>query len=82
MNDGHQRLTSLKPLYMWHEQHLRRGGRLFPTMCSLKWFIRQHRELLITLEVMVPGKGGRHTLVTPDFGNVVYDILFSDKGKH
>lgn len=77
MNDSYNtRLTSLRPLYEWHLHHLERGGVLFPTYASLKWFIRQHGDELVEAEVLLRGKGGRASLVTPDFGRVVYKLFF------
>ncbi len=80
MDDSfNQRLSSLRPLYEWHEHHLKRGGVLFPTFTSLKWFVRQHGDELEKAGVLLRGKGGRTNLVTLDFGKVVYTIFFSPK---
>lgn len=70
------KLSDLRPLYEWHEEHLRRGGVLFPSLASLRWFIRQHREELIDAGVLLTGVGGRVSLVTPKFGEVVYHSFF------
>ena len=69
-------LTKLRPLHKWHEQHVRYGGSVFPTYAALKWFVRQRREDLLASGVFIPGKGGRPNLVTPQFGDAVYKILF------
>ena len=47
------KLSKLRPLYEWHAHHMRRGGTLFPTYSSLKWFIRQHQNELINAGVLV-----------------------------
>ena len=70
------KLSKLRPLYDWHTHHMRRGGTLFPTYSSLKWFIRQHQNELINAGVLVVGASGRAKLVTPDFGREVYRTFF------
>ena len=70
------KLSDLRPLSEWHEEHIRRGGVLFPTYASLQWFIRQHRSELVDAGVLLTGTGGRVNLVTPEFGKVVYRSFF------
>jgi hypothetical protein len=69
-------LTELKPLYEWHECHALKGGVLFPTYSSLRWFVRQHGDELVDAKVLIRGKGGRPSLVTPDFGKVAHRLFF------
>ena len=73
-------LTMLKPLYEWYEYHERKGGVLFPTYSSLKWFVRQHGDQLVDAGVLLRGRGGRPSLVTPDFGKTVYNTFFRREG--
>jgi|TARA_B100001939_G_scaffold300599_1_gene276643 hypothetical protein len=75
-NEYDGKLSDLRPLYEWHQEHLNRGGVLFPTFGSLKWFIRQHRDELVNAGVLLIGVGGRVSLVTPKFGEVVYRNFF------
>ena len=69
-------LTRLKPLRDLYEYHERKGGVLFPTYSSLTWFVRQHGDQLVNAGVLLRGRGGRPSLVTPDFGKAVYDTFF------
>jgi len=73
-------LTMLKPLYEWYEYHERKGGVLFPTYSSLTWFVRQHGDQLVDAGVLLRGRGGRPSLVTPDFGKAVYNTFFRREG--
>ncbi|EED36562.1 hypothetical protein NOR51B_2514 [Luminiphilus syltensis NOR5-1B] len=73
--DTKNTLTRLIPLYRWHEMHVASGAAIFLTFASLQWFIRQNKEALVREEVMIPGRGGRVTLVTPLFGDACYRIL-------
>ena len=69
-------LTELKPLYEWYEYHERNGGVLFPSYSSLTWFVRQHGDQLVDQGVLLRGRGGRRSLVTPGFGKAVYNTFF------
>ena len=51
------RLTSLRPLHDWHKNHIKKGGVLFSTYASLKWFIRQHGDELADAGVLLRGSG-------------------------
>jgi hypothetical protein len=77
MREADKRLTQLRPLYEWFQFHRENGGKIFPTFSSLQWFIRQHRTTLIDSQVLVPSRGNRCTLVTSEFGRVVYGLLFN-----
>ncbi|MDG1163892.1 MAG: hypothetical protein P8N61_00810 [Porticoccaceae bacterium] len=71
-------LHKLTPLTSWHLRHTKAGGQVFPTFGSLQWFIRTHRALLIERGCLIPGKGGRRSLLTADFENVVFMVLLDE----
>ena len=64
-------LRELRPIKMWHGLHVERGGVVFPTLASLEWFLRTHRDNLIRSGEFIPGRGGRPSLVGPGFDAVV-----------
>ena len=72
---NNEQLNELTALHKWFVTHKRHGGQVFPTFASLKWFVRQHKVVLVDAEVLVPGKGSRSTLVTSGFGQKVYELL-------
>ena len=76
MREADKRLTQLRPLHEWFQFHRENGGKIFPTFSSLQWFIRQHRTTLIDSQVLIPSRGNRCTLVTSEFGFVIYELLF------
>ena len=77
MREADKRLTQLRPLHEWFQFHQKNGGKIFRTLASLQWFIRQHRTTLIDSQVLIPSRGNRCTLVTSEFGRVVYGLLFN-----
>ena len=68
-------LTQLRTLKAWHAVHVESGGAVFPTYASLQWFIRINYQELVCSKVLIPGKGGRSSLVTPAFDGSVFRIL-------
>ena len=73
--DRKVKLSELKSLRQYQEEHLRENGSLFPTMDSLKWFIRCHRDTLIDAGALILGSGSRGTFITPLFDAAVFQIL-------
>lgn len=69
------KLSDLMSLRTWHAEHVADGGKLFRTFASLEWFIRHNREQLVTSGALLPQRGSRRTLVTPDFDEVVLRLL-------
>ena len=47
-------LRELRPIKMWHGLHVERGGVVFPTLASLEWFLRTHRDNLIRSGEFIP----------------------------
>ena len=68
-------LNELRTLKAWHAAHVESGGVVFPTYASLQWFIRTNQQTLIHKQVLIPGKGGRASLVTPAFDMTVLELL-------
>ena len=75
MSDANTPLMELTPLKTWH---LQSGGHVFPTFGSMQWFIRTHRDVLIEQGCLLPGRGGRHSLLTSKFEDVVMTLLMDD----
>jgi len=51
------------------------GGDVFPTLASFHWFVRRHREELVSSQQYLPRKGSAGALVGPRFEDVVIAIL-------
>lgn len=52
-----------------------RGSHLFKSDSSLEWFIRQHRERLVSEGALIPRFGSRGSLVTPRFDTLIPEIF-------
>jgi hypothetical protein len=61
----------------WREEN---AGDVFSTHSAWEWFRRQHAEELVRRGVLIPGRGRRGDLVTPDIDGVVLDILHREAG--
>ena len=72
-------LHESRSLATWQAEHLALGGELFPTLASLQWFIRQNRTELETQKAIIPGKGSRGTMLTPNFDRITISLLISAK---
>lgn len=72
---GELLLSDLIPLRSWQLRHRADGGLLFPTFASLEWFVRQNRNELVDSGVLIPQRGSRGSLVTPDFDSVVLQLI-------
>ena len=68
-------LRELVPLREWQANHVAAGGQVFRTFASLEWFVRRHREPLVSRGALIPQRGSRGSLVTPAFDSVVLEIL-------
>jgi hypothetical protein len=73
-----KKLTRLRPLHDWYQHHERKGSKIFETYASLKWFVNSEQKFLIDAGVMIPGTKELPPLVTPQFGEEVYQRLFGD----
>ena len=78
MSDANTPLMELTPLKTWHLRHLQSGGHVFPTFGSMQWFVRTHRDVLIEQGCLLPGRGGRHSLLTSKFEGDVMTLLMDD----
>ena len=78
MSDANTPLMELTPLKTWHLHYLKSGGHVFPTFGSMQWFVRTHRDVLIEQGCLLPGRGGRHSLLTSKFEVVVVSLLMDD----
>lgn len=78
MSDANTPLMELTPLKTWHLHYLKPGGHVFPTFGSMQWFIRTHRDVLIEQGCLLPGRGGRHSLLTSKFEGVVMSLLMNE----
>lgn len=78
MSDANTPLMELTPLKTWHLHYLKSGGHVFPTFGSMQWFIRTHRDVLIEQGCLLPGRGGRHSLLTSKFEGVVMSLLMNE----
>ena len=70
-------LHDSRSLATWQAEHLASGGEVFPTLASLQWFIRQNRTELETQKAIIPGKGSRGTMLTPNFDQITIGLLIS-----
>ena len=68
--------TRLRPLHEWFQHHQRKGSKIFETYASLKWFVNSEQKFLVDAGVMIPGTKERPPLVTPQFGEEVYQRLY------
>jgi hypothetical protein len=68
-------LSDLKPLRTWQSTHAAQGGEVFKTFASLEWFVRQHRDHLITHGALIPQRGARGSMVTPEFEKIALELL-------
>jgi len=66
-------LKDLTELRAWVEAG--RGGSAFRRYDQISWFVRAHRDELMSSKTMIPGVGSRATLVSPAFDKVVERIL-------
>ena len=78
MSDANTPLMELTPLKTWHLHYLKSGGHVFPTFGSMQWFVRTHRDVLIEHGCLLPGRGGRHSLLTSKFEDVVMSLLMDE----
>jgi hypothetical protein len=78
MSDANTPLMELTPLKTWHLHYLKSDGHVFPTFGSMQWFIRTHRDVLIEQGCLLPGRGGRHSLLTSKFEGVVMSLLMNE----
>ena len=78
MSDANTPLMELTPLKTWHLHYLKSGGHVFPTFGSMQWFVRTHRDVLIEQGCLLPGRGGRHSLLTSKFEGVVMSLLMNE----
>lgn len=68
---------SLACLQSWREfQKSDDGKRLFPSLGSLEWFLRQHRHELMGLGVILKIRGQWH-VVRPEFDKAMIKLLQS-----
>jgi hypothetical protein len=70
------KLTRLRPLHEWFQHHRRKGSKIFETYASLKWFVNTEQKSLVDAGVMIPGTKELSPLVTPQFGEEVYQRLY------
>ena len=71
-------LTRLRPLHEWFRYHKRKGSKIFETYGSLKWFVNQEQKYLVDSGVLIPETKERLALVTPRFGQEVYQRLYGE----
>lgn len=71
-------LTRLRPLHEWFRYHKRKGSKIFETYGSLKWFVNQEQKYLVDVGVLIPETKERRALVTPRFGEEVYQRLYGE----
>jgi hypothetical protein len=69
------KLSDLKTIASYQENHVSEDGVLFPTLSSLQWFIRCYRNELIESQAIITGRGSRPTLLLPTFESVVLKLL-------
>ncbi|GAB1394910.1 hypothetical protein MASR1M60_30740 [Rhodocyclaceae bacterium] len=70
-------LAGLRQATRWREE---RAAEIFPTASSFEWFKRQHRAELLGAGVLIPSRGRRGDLVTPEIDGVVLGILRREAG--
>ena len=73
-----KKLNRLRPLHEWYQYHERKGSKIFETYASLKWFVNTEQKFLVDAGVMIPGTKELPPLVTSQFGEEVYQLLFGD----
>ena len=71
-------LTRLRPLHEWFRHHKRKGSKIFETYRSLKWFVNKEQKYLVSAGVLIPETKERSALVTPRFGEEVYQRLYGE----
>ena len=71
-----KKLNRLRPLHEWYQHHERKGSKIFETYASLKWFVNSEQKFLVDAGVMIPGTKELPPLVTPQFGEEVYQRLY------
>ena len=77
MREADKRLTQLRPLHEWFQFHRENGGKIFPTFLHSSGLSGNTGRRLSTLKFLSPSRGNRCTLVTSEFGRVVYGLLFN-----
>ncbi|MDA0892649.1 MAG: hypothetical protein O3C15_10070 [Proteobacteria bacterium] len=68
--------TYLRPLYYWFRHHQERGSKIFETYASLKWFVKHQQRELVDAGVLIPETKDRPALVTSQFGNKLYEMMY------
>ena len=70
------RTTRLISLFLWHEHHMSRGGKIFGSYKELKTYVADNEAYLRDKKVLVPATKEHSAMVTSDFGFVVFEHLY------
>jgi hypothetical protein len=73
--NGNPSITQYVTAKTWHERHRSHGGEVFPTLSSLSWFLRTHKDVLTAEGVLIVGTGSRPNLLAKDFDSRAAKLL-------
>lgn len=77
-NTSNTGITALRQANRWRVES---AAEIFRTQASWEWFRRNHHDELIRSGALIPGRGRRGDLVTPEIGDVVVAILRREAGQ-